>query len=73
MKFDGDVDVRFSEEMLAPKNGTQLDPSAYNNLLDVFVESYNDQSRTKGMFSKNDLRILEIAEQIEGEAKHMTF
>ena len=69
----GEVNVGFTQPMLAPKEGTKLRPNIYNNILDLGVESENDNSIFKGGFGSSKKQRLLASTEVEGEASKMAF
>ena len=68
----GGVNVAFTQPMLAPKKGTTFNPKIYNSVMDIEIESINDQSTFKGAFGESKKRSLATQEE-SGEASKMTF
>ena len=63
----GGVNVAFTQPMLAPKKGTTFNPKIYNSVMDIEIESKNDQSTFKGAFGESKKRSLATQEE-SGEA-----
>ena len=70
---EGGVDVKFTQEMLAPEKGTYLRPKIYNSVMDVGVSSKADGSGFKGGFGTSKKQRRLAAAELEGEAAKMAF
>ena len=53
IKPNGGVDITFTQPMLAPKKGANLDQATYDSLMDIRTESYNDMTSFQGKFASS--------------------